>query len=155
MFNLGPMELAIILVLALLVFGPKKLPEIGKGVGQAMREFKRASRDLMDSFNDAMDDRPRPAAVADGYHSPSSSVDSTYPYQPAGEAASQEEPQPGQIEPYSNDEPAPIDSEHDSNYPASAPMASEPAPAEPEPAAVAAAADEPGQPTANAPERTT
>ena len=76
MFNLGFMELAVILVVVLFVFGPKKLPEIGKGVGQAMREFKRASRDLMDSFNEAMEERPRP--VTDSYVSPTVGVDSTY-----------------------------------------------------------------------------
>jgi sec-independent protein translocase protein TatA len=63
------MELAVILVLALLVFGPKKLPEIGKGVGQAMREFKKASRDFMSSFNEDTDDRPRPAPTYDTYNS--------------------------------------------------------------------------------------
>jgi TatA/E family protein of Tat protein translocase len=38
------------MVIALIVFGPKKLPEIGKGVGSALREFRRASRDLMSHF---------------------------------------------------------------------------------------------------------
>jgi sec-independent protein translocase protein TatA len=64
MGNIGPMELAVVLIIALLVFGPKKLPEIGRGVGQAMREFKKASRDIMSSFNDDYDERPRPAAAS-------------------------------------------------------------------------------------------
>jgi sec-independent protein translocase protein TatA len=58
MGSIGPMEMAIVLVLALLVFGPKKLPEIGKGMGEAMREFKKASRDLMSSFHEDPDQRP-------------------------------------------------------------------------------------------------
>lgn len=38
--SIGPMEMAIVLVLLLLVFGPKKLPELGRGIGGGMREFK-------------------------------------------------------------------------------------------------------------------
>lgn len=52
MGSIGTPELIVIGVLALLVFGPKKLPEIGKNVGAAMREFRRASRDLMSHFED-------------------------------------------------------------------------------------------------------
>jgi sec-independent protein translocase protein TatA len=55
------MELFVVLVIALLVFGPKKLPEIGRGVGSAIREFKRHSRDLM-SY---LDEEPEPRRV---YH---------------------------------------------------------------------------------------
>ena len=40
--NIGPMELVVILVIALLVLGPKKLPEVGRSVGRGMREFKEA-----------------------------------------------------------------------------------------------------------------
>jgi sec-independent protein translocase protein TatA len=40
--TIGPWEVAIILLVALLVFGPKKLPELGKGLGRGMRDFKRA-----------------------------------------------------------------------------------------------------------------
>jgi sec-independent protein translocase protein TatA len=39
-FNIGPMELVVVLVIALLVLGPKKLPEVGKSLGKGMREFK-------------------------------------------------------------------------------------------------------------------
>lgn len=38
--SLGPLELAIVLVIALIVLGPKKLPEVGRSVGRGMREFK-------------------------------------------------------------------------------------------------------------------
>ena len=38
--NIGPMELIIVLAIALIVLGPKKLPEVGKSVGKGMREFK-------------------------------------------------------------------------------------------------------------------
>ena len=39
-FNIGPMELIVVLVIALVVLGPKKLPEVGKSLGKGMREFK-------------------------------------------------------------------------------------------------------------------
>ncbi|MBS1884578.1 MAG: twin-arginine translocase TatA/TatE family subunit [Actinobacteria bacterium] len=38
--NIGPLEIGIVLVIALLVFGPKKLPDLGHGLGKGMREFK-------------------------------------------------------------------------------------------------------------------
>ena len=38
--NIGPMELIIVLVIALLILGPKKLPEAGRSLGKGMREFK-------------------------------------------------------------------------------------------------------------------
>lgn len=46
MFNIGIPELILILVLALIVFGPKKLPEIGRSVGNGLREFKKAVGDI-------------------------------------------------------------------------------------------------------------
>ncbi len=44
--SIGPTELILIFVIALLVFGPKKLPEIGKSVGKALGEFKKASEEI-------------------------------------------------------------------------------------------------------------
>jgi sec-independent protein translocase protein TatA len=38
--GIGPMELIVVLVIALLIFGPKKLPDLGRSVGSGMREFK-------------------------------------------------------------------------------------------------------------------
>ena len=38
--SIGPMELVVVLVIALVVLGPKKLPEVGRSVGKGMREFK-------------------------------------------------------------------------------------------------------------------
>ena len=48
--NLGPMEIFIILIVALIVFGPKKLPEIGKSIGKGLREFKKASNEVMNTL---------------------------------------------------------------------------------------------------------
>src|SRR2546425_11527263 len=52
MFNVGPLELMVLLVLALIVFGPAKLPELMASVGHAIREFQRASRELTEVFQE-------------------------------------------------------------------------------------------------------
>lgn len=50
-FNIGPMELILVLVLALIVFGPTKLPEIAKGLGKAVSDFQKASQGLTEGLN--------------------------------------------------------------------------------------------------------
>jgi sec-independent protein translocase protein TatA len=40
--NVGPLELIVVLIIALIVLGPKRLPEVGRSVGRGMREFKEA-----------------------------------------------------------------------------------------------------------------
>ncbi|RNF38941.1 twin-arginine translocase TatA/TatE family subunit [Planococcus salinus] len=44
----GPLSLVVIAVVALLIFGPKKLPELGKAFGSSLREFKNATKGLVD-----------------------------------------------------------------------------------------------------------
>lgn len=46
MFGLGPTELIIIAVIILLLFGAKRIPEIGKGIGGAIREFKKVKKEI-------------------------------------------------------------------------------------------------------------
>jgi sec-independent protein translocase protein TatA len=55
-FNLGVPELIFILVLALLIFGPKRLPEIGRTLGKGLSEFRRASNELKRSIETEMSD---------------------------------------------------------------------------------------------------
>jgi len=50
--SIGPAELILIFIVALLVFAPKKLPEIGKSVGKAIREFKRTSEEIKGRIED-------------------------------------------------------------------------------------------------------
>lgn len=57
----GGFEWLVILAVALLVVGPKRLPEVGKTVGKALREFRKAQEDLRDSFSFDLDDsKPSP-----------------------------------------------------------------------------------------------
>ncbi|WP_019242809.1 MULTISPECIES: twin-arginine translocase TatA/TatE family subunit [Bacillus] len=53
--NIGVPGLILILVLALIIFGPKKLPEIGRAVGQSLHEFKKSTRGLTDDLTDEAD----------------------------------------------------------------------------------------------------
>ena len=50
MFNIGLPELLIIVAIALIVFGPNKLPELARAFGKAMREFKKATEEVKESF---------------------------------------------------------------------------------------------------------
>jgi len=80
--SLGLPEILLILVVALLVFGPKRLPEVGRTIGKGLGEFRRASADLKRTVNAelALDDderprtarRPEPPRVAAGAPSGSS-----------------------------------------------------------------------------------
>ncbi len=53
--SLGIQEIAVILGLALIIFGPKKLPEIGKTLGRSLGEFRRATSDLKRSIQQEVD----------------------------------------------------------------------------------------------------
>ncbi|MCK4430783.1 MAG: TatA/E family twin arginine-targeting protein translocase [Candidatus Aminicenantes bacterium] len=50
--NIGFPELLIILVIALLIFGPKKLPEVGRSLGKALREFRKTSDEIKEKFEE-------------------------------------------------------------------------------------------------------
>ena len=56
MFNIGLPELLIIVAIALIVFGPNKLPELAKAFGKAMREFKKATEEMKESFEAETED---------------------------------------------------------------------------------------------------
>lgn len=60
MFNIGPWELILILIVALIVVGPGKLPEVGKAVGKGLREFKKATSGIQEEITESLklDDEP-------------------------------------------------------------------------------------------------
>jgi sec-independent protein translocase protein TatA len=60
--SIGMPELILIFVVALLVFGPKKLPDIGKSLGRGLAEFKRASEDLKKTIEDEIEQGKKEAA---------------------------------------------------------------------------------------------
>jgi sec-independent protein translocase protein TatA len=74
MLNIGPAELIVVLLVALLVVGPKRLPELGRTIGKGLREFRRATDDIRYSFEADLDDEEFRgadgdvgAAAADGH----------------------------------------------------------------------------------------
>jgi len=87
--TLGGPELVLILVLALIIFGPRKLPEIGKSMGRMMAEFRKASNEFRRTIEDEVEaEKPRPQEPQ--LPPPAMDVPSAEP--PAG--ASQAEPAP-------------------------------------------------------------
>ncbi|GBF06435.1 twin arginine-targeting protein translocase [Deinococcus aerius] len=61
--NIGPGELLVILLIALLVFGPKKLPELGKSLGAGIREFRKGTQGLKEELEGSFRETPGPAPV--------------------------------------------------------------------------------------------
>ena len=56
MFNIGPQELLLILVIALVVVGPHRLPELGRSIGRGLRELRRAQDDVKRTIQDNLGD---------------------------------------------------------------------------------------------------
>jgi len=57
MLGLGPLEIGIILFIILLLFGAKKLPELARGLGKGIKEFKKASSDIKDEIDNIDDSK--------------------------------------------------------------------------------------------------
>lgn len=57
MGNIGVPELVLILILVLIFFGPKKIPEIAQGLGKGIREFKKATQELEEEAKDKREDK--------------------------------------------------------------------------------------------------
>ncbi len=60
MFGLGPTELLIILGVVLLIFGPSRLPEIGRAIGRGIREFRSAAQEIEDIDQDPQTKEGKP-----------------------------------------------------------------------------------------------
>lgn len=59
MFGIGMPELIIILIVALIIFGPKRLPEMGKSLGRAIKEFRKTSQELKEEINLDIQESPK------------------------------------------------------------------------------------------------
>ncbi len=64
--NIGPMEIVVVLIIALIVFGPKRLPELGRSLGKGIREF----RGSLSGDNDDEDTQPAPQEIEAGEGKP-------------------------------------------------------------------------------------
>jgi sec-independent protein translocase protein TatB len=86
MFGIGMPELLLILALALIVLGPKKLPELARALGKGMAELRRATDEIKDEFrqmeNDIEDSPSKAGPKSDPYLS-ETEIDSTTPSPPA------------------------------------------------------------------------
>ena len=58
---LGGWEIVLILAVILILFGAKRLPELARGLGQGIKEFKKATREVTDEIQNAVDETPPPA----------------------------------------------------------------------------------------------
>jgi len=63
-FGIGGWEVVLILAVVLLLFGAKKLPDLAKGLGTGIKEFKKATREVTDELQNATTDTPAPAPKA-------------------------------------------------------------------------------------------
>jgi TatA/E family protein of Tat protein translocase len=94
----GPLELVVILVIALLILGPGKLPDVGAALGKSIREFRKAASDVQEAAR--VDPSPQspavpPAAAAPASQPPADTADTTAAAAPAAPTAdSSSEPKP-------------------------------------------------------------
>jgi sec-independent protein translocase protein TatA len=76
----GGMEIVLILLVILVLFGSKKIPEFARGLGQGIKEFKKASREVTDEIQNAATDTPqKPAANGQSPPVPTASQSSNPP----------------------------------------------------------------------------
>ncbi len=106
----GPLELVIILVIALLILGPGKLPDVGAALGKSIREFRKASSDVQEAVKvdtspmapASAPAAPAPAAPAPAVAAPAAAVEpvaaaaAATPAEPVAAAPAASEPTPGQ-----------------------------------------------------------
>jgi len=60
LFNLGGPEILLVLAVILIMFGAKKIPDLAKGLGQGIKEFKKATREVTDEIQNSVNSTPAP-----------------------------------------------------------------------------------------------
>ncbi|MCW5854300.1 MAG: twin-arginine translocase TatA/TatE family subunit [Anaerolineae bacterium] len=93
MFGLQPIEIIFTLVLALLLFGPKKLPEIARGLGNAIREFRESTSQVTEEFRKAAEPQPEPAPATTPRSSATIVTAPSVPAEPVTPAPTVSEPE--------------------------------------------------------------
>jgi len=71
--NIGPLEIVVVLIIALIVFGPKRLPELGRSLGKGIREF----RGSVSGESDDDERSEQPAEIEAGKHEQSAAAEET------------------------------------------------------------------------------
>jgi sec-independent protein translocase protein TatA len=102
--NIGIPELIFIFILALLIFGPRKLPELGRTLGKALAEFRRASADLRSAVENEMRELEREAREIEQHarEATESPAETSRGALPSGETSV-----PGTIDPHAGAPPEP------------------------------------------------
>ena len=70
MFGLQPIHIVLIVLAAVLIFGPKRLPEFGKGLGKSIREFRQASKGMTEDLKSTVDMQEEGAAQGEATKEP-------------------------------------------------------------------------------------
>src|SRR6059036_1185597 len=95
MGQLGFSEMLVIFIVALLVFGPKKLPELGKSLGKGIREFKKATEELKSTWDDQIREVEAPLKdVSRDIQQTAHDVTSDFHKEPEATPATHEAPHP-------------------------------------------------------------
>jgi TatA/E family protein of Tat protein translocase len=93
-FNIGPGELILILIIALVLLGPSKLPDVASSLGKSVREFRKAATDLQDAGKLDTPPATAPAAQAPASAPPAPAAAPDAPPPAAAAAAAAAEPAP-------------------------------------------------------------
>jgi sec-independent protein translocase protein TatA len=93
--SIGMPELIIIFVIALIIFGPRKLPELGRSLGKSLAEFKKASNELRSTLEEEIRVEEQRTSVEAASATPGAPA-ATVPYAPATEVSHAAEPVPAQ-----------------------------------------------------------